>query len=889
MIDYNYILHVCLFLNVLALIYQRLPSMLAVVSFRGLSSNNKSNNGSGSNNGGNNNATGSPRKSLVLGRDNSPSGGAKQQHYRRGQLFFRSQSSSAAAAADQNHYKDNHKTVMMNGGGGEDGILNHDEDEEEGRKNNINSNNNNTGAGSLLLLRPNKKKTDETNADDSFPDDNNDQPQDDDEPLHGDHHQHGNGSTTTTTDMMMMMTRMDSTGDKNHTTTNTNTMDTTDNHHHNKNNINPTNSISTTTTTTSLHTNSKTKKHMTMKARHQRLLYRIYLPVYLLATAADWLQGPYKYAVYSAYGYDQRAISILFVAGFGSGMSLGSVVGGWADHLGRKKMVLVYCATYALSCLAKHCRLFGVLLLGRVLGGIATSLLFSVFDSWLIKTHALHGIDQTPYLAQSFSVANFGSSTVAIVAGLLANAVVEQQQQQQQSVLSSSSSSSSALRAVKSVAKNHPVVNNNNHHHHHHKSSPRPLFPRAARQWHKVEQEMFPNTVVGTNNNGISTPSSNTMILPPTTLSDKRWKTAWIYQGGGIAAFDLALVPLLLCFILALLLWEENYGSNETQNNNNNNRTMTTSTTESNNIDLTNEEGIELLGNSNGMDMNGSHDGNNNNNNNNTVSNGSPKKASARSNNNNNKQNKTMLFHSLREASVTIWRSADIFKLCCVTSFFEGAMYVFVLLWTPVLRGLHDCHHHQDNHHPDNNVRTLDHHSSSSSPSHDDHDDDDGPPLGIVFATFMVCCMLGTSVFSILSTKMGMKPSRILVLVLTLSALSCLVISQTALSASAAASVTSHHDGFDNDDDDSDMNHLLSYGAMLLFEVCIGAYYPAMSTVKGSIIPETQRSAIYSVFRLPMNLVVLLNLCSNLDSPQAFGLCFTMLGLATMMQLRVKG
>eukprot|EP00550_Attheya_septentrionalis_P006118 CAMPEP_0198300014 /NCGR_PEP_ID=MMETSP1449-20131203/46550_1 /TAXON_ID=420275 /ORGANISM="Attheya septentrionalis, Strain CCMP2084" /LENGTH=50 /DNA_ID=CAMNT_0044001713 /DNA_START=105 /DNA_END=254 /DNA_ORIENTATION=+ len=49
---------------------------------------------------------------------------------------------------------------------------------------------------------------------------------------------------------------------------------------------------------------------------------------------ADWLQGPYKYALYSAYGYTQSDIATLFVAGFGSGMLLGSVVGGYADSMG---------------------------------------------------------------------------------------------------------------------------------------------------------------------------------------------------------------------------------------------------------------------------------------------------------------------------------------------------------------------------------------------------------------------------------------------------------------------------------------------------------------------------------------------------------------------------
>lgn len=49
-----------------------------------------------------------------------------------------------------------------------------------------------------------------------------------------------------------------------------------------------------------------------------KLLLRKYLIVYLLATTSDWLQGPYVYALYDAYGYSQHEIAVLFVAGFGS-------------------------------------------------------------------------------------------------------------------------------------------------------------------------------------------------------------------------------------------------------------------------------------------------------------------------------------------------------------------------------------------------------------------------------------------------------------------------------------------------------------------------------------------------------------------------------------------
>ena len=89
-----------------------------------------------------------------------------------------------------------------------------------------------------------------------------------------------------------------------------------------------------------------------------------------------------SYALYDQYGYSQHLIAVLFVAGFGSSMVFGSFIGGMADACGRRKFVILFAVIYALSCMTKHYKNFHILMLGRLLGGIATSLLFSVFDSW---------------------------------------------------------------------------------------------------------------------------------------------------------------------------------------------------------------------------------------------------------------------------------------------------------------------------------------------------------------------------------------------------------------------------------------------------------------------------------------------------------------------------
>ncbi|CAN0840854.1 Molybdate-anion transporter, partial [Linum grandiflorum] len=150
-----------------------------------------------------------------------------------------------------------------------------------------------------------------------------------------------------------------------------------------------------------------------------------YLVVYSLMMAGDWLQGPYVYYLYSQYGYGKGDIGQLFIAGFGSSMLFGTIVGSLADKQGRKRASITYCITYILSCITKHSPQYKVLMLGRVLGGIATSLLFSAFESWLVAEHFKRGFDQQ-WLSVTFSKAIFlGNGLVAIVAGLFGNVLVD--------------------------------------------------------------------------------------------------------------------------------------------------------------------------------------------------------------------------------------------------------------------------------------------------------------------------------------------------------------------------------------------------------------------------------------------------------------------------------
>lgn len=90
-----------------------------------------------------------------------------------------------------------------------------------------------------------------------------------------------------------------------------------------------------------------------VKKIHAKILKK-YLFVYLMATLSDWLQGPYVYALYSDYGFEQHHIAQLFVAGFGSSMIFGSFVGSIADWGGRRLFVVIFAVVYAASCMTKR-------------------------------------------------------------------------------------------------------------------------------------------------------------------------------------------------------------------------------------------------------------------------------------------------------------------------------------------------------------------------------------------------------------------------------------------------------------------------------------------------------------------------------------------------------
>ena len=131
-------------------------------------------------------------------------------------------------------------------------------------------------------------------------------------------------------------------------------------------------------------------------------------------------------------------------------------------------------------------------------------------------------------------------------------------------------------------------------------------------------------------------------------------------------------------------------------------------------------------------------------------------------------------------------------------------------------------------------------------------------PFGVIFSTFMVCCMAGSSVFSINCDQY--KGELLGAVTFAIGAVSMAMVALTT-------------------------NMTVKFLAMNLFEMTVGMYWPIMGTLKGTIVPESMRAAIYNLYRIPLNFIVLFSLLTDLSPAQSFSLNAVMLATATVLML----
>ena len=142
-----------------------------------------------------------------------------------------------------------------------------------------------------------------------------------------------------------------------------------------------------------------------------------WLAVYLVIMLADWLQGTHMYTLYNTtYGLNPGT---LFAIGFTSSAVFGTFLGLYVDRYGRRLGCITFCLLEVVINVLEHYNNWYVLAVGRVLGGISTSLLFTAFESWMVSEHRKRGFPEED-IAKTFAFAQIGNGICAVLAGVLA-------------------------------------------------------------------------------------------------------------------------------------------------------------------------------------------------------------------------------------------------------------------------------------------------------------------------------------------------------------------------------------------------------------------------------------------------------------------------------------
>ncbi|KUI54452.1 Molybdate-anion transporter [Cytospora mali] len=156
-----------------------------------------------------------------------------------------------------------------------------------------------------------------------------------------------------------------------------------------------------------------------------------FLTVYLLVMSSEWLSGPYLYALLR----DDKALSEsvvigLYATAYTSAAMSATVTGFLADRYGRRRAGIAQCGIHSLACLTV---IFGgnclpVLFVGRVLAGTALTMLWTVFESWMVTEWNSRGLGRDDSeeggLGKMFGLMTTANCMAAIVGGVLGHCMV---------------------------------------------------------------------------------------------------------------------------------------------------------------------------------------------------------------------------------------------------------------------------------------------------------------------------------------------------------------------------------------------------------------------------------------------------------------------------------
>ncbi|KAI0331766.1 DUF791-domain-containing protein [Cubamyces sp. BRFM 1775] len=181
----------------------------------------------------------------------------------------------------------------------------------------------------------------------------------------------------------------------------------------------------------------------------------------------------------------------------------------------------------------------------------------------------------------------------------------------------------------------------------------------------------------------------------------------------------------------------------------------------------------------------------------------------------------------LSKAWSVVCSDRRLFVLGLIQTCFEGSMYIFVFLWVPFLQ--------------------------EAAPS------DQTLPLGYIFSCFMLSMTLGALLYNCIisfsHSTSPTDPSSHDHTVTLHAKFSSAVCTASALAFVLSISTESEHKRF---------------WSFCAFEACVGMYYPVQGMLRGKLVPDEHRATLSSLFRVPLNVFVVVSLMAGVASARHF-------------------
>jgi len=163
---------------------------------------------------------------------------------------------------------------------------------------------------------------------------------------------------------------------------------------------------------------------------------------------------------------------------------------------------------------------------------------------------------------------------------------------------------------------------------------------------------------------------------------------------------------------------------------------------------------------------------------------------------------------SIKEAFDIVRSDQKLILVGAVQSLFEAAMYVFILQWPAAVAGA---------------IKTF-------------FGDSAVTPFGTIFSCFMTCSLLGSLLFGKLIKRKKVLAESTATGMLITAAISM------GLGAYVTAGATTSLTGI--------------MVALMLYEGCVGMYFPLIGTLRSKYVPNENKSVILSLFGIPLNTLV---------------------------------